>query len=474
MEKINTLEDLLRKALQKLKKEEFYDEYYRVLLSAWYTTIAELKLALSDGAAWTDIQLPGRLKLEMKRMIISMEQKEIVDENQIPPSSSSVNIDNNSPSGEISWIRCFSTEHNAYYYYHKTAGTTQWDLPSDEAYDDDPSVSNLHVQGRNKEVALNDSVSGDNDLLLLAQGTLDDSGEYLSPMAQQHQQHFIVTNHDRGLSPLDDQFYSPTATAVSAIPVPSCPPFTVVANLCEDDNDNGHYGSAEYDDDYSDESLSEEEKAGERTGSTRRKSPTGLLRSATKGVLNALGARSRNSGNINVDTDTMVDSNHDADHVDDEDYDEHVRLLCEMGFTVEQASDALVENNNDVTAAASYLVNNSNIRELVEAQQRVDGDNITDASNSNNSCSSTSGNTNLPPPPPPLQPPSSSSGIVAETGLGTAKRGNPKSPGGVTPLFSKGLNLFGKPKQEQQVDGVAARSGISVGDSGSDGRSVHK
>ena len=69
MEKISTLEELLRKALQKLKKEEFYEEYHGVLLSAWYTTIAELKLALSDGDAWSDIQLPGRLKLEMKRMI---------------------------------------------------------------------------------------------------------------------------------------------------------------------------------------------------------------------------------------------------------------------------------------------------------------------------------------------------------------------------------------------------------------------
>ena len=89
MEKNVTLEDLLMKALQKLKKEEFYEEYLQVLLGAWYTTVPELKLALSDGDAWSDIQLPGRLKLEMKRMIIGMDQKEMGEEGMTPSSSSS-------------------------------------------------------------------------------------------------------------------------------------------------------------------------------------------------------------------------------------------------------------------------------------------------------------------------------------------------------------------------------------------------
>ena len=489
MEKGCTLEELLRKALQKLKKEEFYEEYLGVLLSAWYTTVAELKLALSDGAAWSDIQLPGRLKLEMKRMIISIDQKENMDDHPSSSSSSVVGEADVLQPGENAWIRSFSLKDNAYYYYNKLNGTSHWEIPDGESYDDD--LGNI-IDEKNLE---------SRDL-----GLSGNVAEGQRQRQQQQQQHFIITDDDRDLSPLDDQFYSPTATAVSAVPVPSCPPFAVIADVYSEESLSGcrpvvaststpassNFGTNDGNDETEvenagnnedsdlDNYLLDEEKENETIGSIRRTTPTGLLRSATKGVLNVLGARNRSTDSSNIDTRTTEDSNNDADYADDEDYDEHVRLLCEMGFTIEQASDALVENGNNVTAAASYLVNNTNRHELEKAQRRGDvdvgfglcDDDVIDSRSGANGLSHLQ---SPPPPPPPPQPSShslsssssssssysSSSELVAENGSGNARKGNSKSSGGVSPLFSKGLNLFGKVKPEhQQSGGVAARSGI--------------
>ena len=202
MEKNVTLEDLLMKALQKLKKEEFYEEYLQVLLGAWYTTVPELKLALSDGDAWSDIQLPGRLKLEMKRMIIGMDQKEMGEEGMTPSSSSS----SSSSAGGHTWIRCYAAEHNAYYYCHPVHLTTQWELPNGESYEDDISVLALHTEGR-EGGGPEAGVEGRDDLLPLARGASDNSDEYLSPTGRPHQ-NFIITEEGRRSSPLEEQFYS--------------------------------------------------------------------------------------------------------------------------------------------------------------------------------------------------------------------------------------------------------------------------
>ena len=136
-----------------------------------------------------------------------------------------------------------------------------------------------------------------------------------------------------------------------------------------------------------------------------------------------------------------------------------MRILCEMGFTMEEASDALVESSNDLAAAASYLVNRS--------QREVDDV------------------PSLRPPPSPPQPtfpssPTNNSVVVKDTSVSEGDkeqssrslnghlfggedgcvRINSSSEGKKTsPLFSKGLNIFGTPRQPP----TTASTGLQLG-----------
>ena len=137
-----------------------------------------------------------------------------------------------------------------------------------------------------------------------------------------------------------------------------------------------------------------------------------------------------------------------------------------MGFTAEDASDALVESSNDLTAAASYLVNKSQTTD----EYQISHDNTLSLS-----------------PPPPLLPPpppvhtqismnivngdmsicegtsaqemcGSESGIYSDAHAKGTRKGADNKRG--TPLFSKGFNLFGVPKQPSSA--ATASTGLST------------
>ena len=64
-----TLEDLLSTALQNLNQSKRLDEYLSYLTSEWYTTPEDLRLAYQNDKIWSQITLPGRLKLELIKLI---------------------------------------------------------------------------------------------------------------------------------------------------------------------------------------------------------------------------------------------------------------------------------------------------------------------------------------------------------------------------------------------------------------------
>lgn len=121
------LPKILRSALSNLNKLEDFDKFLSYLKSEWYSTSSELKLALADGQAWDAIQLPGRLKLELKKILL----KDTLDNEAAAVSSPSTQY--------VKWTKCFSKEHQHYYYFNKETSATQWEAPS-ESYDEDPYI----------------------------------------------------------------------------------------------------------------------------------------------------------------------------------------------------------------------------------------------------------------------------------------------------------------------------------------------
>ena len=339
------LSDLLTTALQNLKKEDSLEDYLQKLKSELYTTTADLKLALQDdGTAWSDIPIPGRLKLELKRLILNAESAKDVDRRLEALSvSTGGNVDKSSEYTRPRWIRCYSIEHQALYFYHRVSGRTQWEDPGEE-YMDDISVNQsyaaeTHVSKEDFDSSANGDRSIDPTSTRLALNVLDREISGGSEISERYQSPIYsnlshpTSNHTGSTpsSPQEDQFFSPTVEA-SPLPWPSCPPYSdndnvIAVNAQIYSNGSNEYvpSAVVYTDENGEISHAEDEFENEGEGSETseniqersRISPSGLIRSATKGVLNALGARNRSINQDSVPSSGSVHLN------GDEEYDEH-------------------------------------------------------------------------------------------------------------------------------------------------------
>lgn len=122
-----SIENVLSVALQRLGRPDSYKTYLDYISSEWYTSVPDLLLALEDGNAWTDLQLPGRLKLEMKSELLLL-RAAIGKAGEDPfPTSTKVNA---SAKPKEQWAKYFSSEHNAYFYHCNEKDVTQWDVPT--------------------------------------------------------------------------------------------------------------------------------------------------------------------------------------------------------------------------------------------------------------------------------------------------------------------------------------------------------
>jgi hypothetical protein len=122
------LKSILKLALKNLDKLNYLDEYMKYLESEFFYTINDLKLAIKDEGAWSEIKLPVRLKLELKKLASKLDSPIVESDKLI-----------------YRWTKCYSEEHNSFYYFNNENSSTQWELP-DEPYDEDPSVTYYNMQ----------------------------------------------------------------------------------------------------------------------------------------------------------------------------------------------------------------------------------------------------------------------------------------------------------------------------------------
>lgn len=98
------MEDLLRQSLLNLNQSEDMDrllsKFISYLHSEMFFTLSDLRLAVDDKDSWSDLRLPVRLKLEMKRLL---------------QSNFGMNTQA-SPTGQVRWKRCFSQEYDSHYF----------------------------------------------------------------------------------------------------------------------------------------------------------------------------------------------------------------------------------------------------------------------------------------------------------------------------------------------------------------------
>jgi hypothetical protein len=181
---LDSLKGILREALTRIGKysENELDRTLGILNQDWYTSPEELRLALLDSRAWSDMKLPGRLKLELKTILeCNSDELEAAASSDIPHvphneskdetevSTSSVNVSEKKDKDNASieeqgerererergadsgstvlplpqsnatttttttttteWFKFFSYEHEAEYYYNGVTEESRWEPP---------------------------------------------------------------------------------------------------------------------------------------------------------------------------------------------------------------------------------------------------------------------------------------------------------------------------------------------------------
>uniref|UniRef100_A0A7S3GTA6 UBA domain-containing protein n=1 Tax=Spumella elongata TaxID=89044 RepID=A0A7S3GTA6_9STRA len=147
--KEGSIGELLEKALRKLNQMDHYDEYLQRLNSEWYYTPNDLILAHDDEKVWAELKFPGRLKIELAKLLEESQAVESDDEfyhtNPLAKEASSRDIvseevdEEESPydapvvdNNELeynSWVKCWAPEHECYYFYNTHSQESSWEDP---------------------------------------------------------------------------------------------------------------------------------------------------------------------------------------------------------------------------------------------------------------------------------------------------------------------------------------------------------
>ena len=137
-----TIEVLLSTILLRLNKLDSLNDHLANIKAEWYFNVSDLQMALLDGNAWSELKLPGRLKLEMKIELLRLQnvRKEENAYSYVSP------IGKTTSEKEL-WTKYFSAEHNAFFYYCQSSDLTQWEIPTGhiEIHDDGTAQSFLYL-----------------------------------------------------------------------------------------------------------------------------------------------------------------------------------------------------------------------------------------------------------------------------------------------------------------------------------------
>jgi hypothetical protein len=122
-----TVEAVLSTALFRLNRVGSFEEHFEYIKSEWYFTVSDLLMALEDGKAWSDLRLPGRLKLEMKAELLDLQYLSRHANESFEPT---VNLTATVPiMKKEQWTRHYSNEHDTFFFYCLTSDSTQWEIP---------------------------------------------------------------------------------------------------------------------------------------------------------------------------------------------------------------------------------------------------------------------------------------------------------------------------------------------------------
>lgn len=137
-----SIEKLLGSILLRLNKLDSLNEHVANITAEWYFNVSDLQMALLDGNAWSELKLPGRLKLEMKIELLRLQNLRIEES-----SYSYVSPVNKIAIEKELWTKYFSAEHNAFFFYCQSSDMTQWEVPTGniEIYDDGTAQSFLYL-----------------------------------------------------------------------------------------------------------------------------------------------------------------------------------------------------------------------------------------------------------------------------------------------------------------------------------------
>jgi len=140
-----TVEGILTRCLTRLRRLESKELFMDVLRSEWYGTVADLVLALEDGKAWSDLKLPGRLKLEIKSELLALQSSQTGSGGGGGKSEGGI-VSTPDPSNQ--WMKYFSAEHSTYFYCNVATHASQWEEPTGpnvEIFEDYDSSSSAEV-----------------------------------------------------------------------------------------------------------------------------------------------------------------------------------------------------------------------------------------------------------------------------------------------------------------------------------------
>lgn len=131
-------DEILRDALNILNQPEKFQQYHSYLNNEWLRTVDDLRLAIGDEHLWSNLKLPARLKLEIKRALAAFDAKQSVINSPMSEDPSQSNNNNNDETNDYEqsydatgtsygdWTLYYSEEHSAYYWYHTITGESQW------------------------------------------------------------------------------------------------------------------------------------------------------------------------------------------------------------------------------------------------------------------------------------------------------------------------------------------------------------
>jgi hypothetical protein len=147
--------------------------YVDLLRAEWYTSVSDLLLAIEDGNAWSDLKLPGRLKLEIKSELLALQSAEKTGIENQPFSSVTTTLGEIEASSKAAgapierqqWMKYFCAEHQTYFYSNLATHESQWEEPKGEnhdIYDDCTSSAEVSPQ-RGQESSTKSGGLGAND-----------------------------------------------------------------------------------------------------------------------------------------------------------------------------------------------------------------------------------------------------------------------------------------------------------------------